>query len=272
MQLMENKATDRVRLGICQAEGGLAPHKHDPRWTRLAEKARKLRVTKSSSVDSESDSEGVDVFLLHELPFSPWFVSQPEVDPKAFEEAVESHKAAQCKLSDLGAPFVLGSMADIDEVGRRINQAFLWTSKQPQDIIPVHSKQFMPNHEGFYEARWFSRGDRHFNLAEIKLSNDKVLKVGFLLCTEIMFNEWARWYGRQGAHLIVCPRATGASQKSYSNFSTALKMAALVSGCYVASSNRVGNDNGVEFGGWGMVFRPDGELLACTNADDEVLI
>ena len=89
------------------------------------------------------------------------------------------------------------------------------------------------------------------------------LRIGVLLCTELMFNEWARHYRRQGAHVIVVPRASGASRK----WDTAAAMAAIVSGCYVLSSNRAprANDSASTFGGRGFVYSPTGELLAETS-------
>jgi N-carbamoylputrescine amidase len=79
-----------------------------------------------------------------------------------------------------------------------------------------------------------------------------------------MFNEWARHYRRQGAHVIVVPRASGGSRK----WDIAAAMAAIVSGCYVLSSNRAPqmNDSGSDFGGRGFVYSPTGELLAETSS------
>jgi N-carbamoylputrescine amidase len=45
-----------------------------------------------------------------------------------------------------------------------------------------------------------------------------------------------------------------------------MRMAAIVSGCYVLSSNRGGVDSrGQVFGGAGMVVTPDGELVVQTS-------
>ena len=57
------------------------------------------------------------------------------------------------------------------------------------------------------------------------------IKVGVLVCTEAMFNERARAYGRQGASLIVIPRASGREIESWK---IAGAMASIVSGAYVA--------------------------------------
>ncbi|MNT21484.1 hypothetical protein D3C72_1568250 [compost metagenome] len=84
-----------------------------------------------------------------------------------------------------------------------------------------------------------------------------------------MFNERARRYGRDGAELIVAPRASGASVRRWL---TAGAMAALVSGCYVVSSNRAGRTaQGQVFGGTAFAFQPDGEPLA-QSTDTESIV
>jgi N-carbamoylputrescine amidase len=50
-------------------------------------------------------------------------------------------------------------------------------------------------------------------------------------------------------------------------------MAAIVSGSYVVSSNRVGRaQDEVTFGGGGFAYRPDGSLLAVTSADQPLMV
>lgn len=110
-----------------------------------------------------------------------------------------------------------------------MNEAF---SIEGERIKILHRKQFFPNEAGWYEGIWFHSDDSGFVIHEVA-----GLKIGILLCTELMFNEHARHYGRAGADLIVVPRATRQSQEKWV---TAGSMAAIVSGSYVVSSNRVG--------------------------------
>jgi N-carbamoylputrescine amidase len=132
-------------------------------------------------------------------------------------------------------------------------------------VEPIHTKQFFPDEEGYYEARWFTRGDTRFRLAEVE-----GVKIGFLICTEVMFNEWARRYGRQGAQVIAVPRAVG--HASLRRWKTALSMAAIVSGCYVISSNRAGpGETGREFGGAGWIFDPLGDLIGETSPERPIV-
>ena len=96
------------------------------------------------------------------------------------------------------------------------------------------------------------------------------VRVGVLLCTDAMFNEHARGYGRQGAALIAIPRATGSSVEMWQ---TAGRMAAIVSGAYVFSSNRVGSSPaGPAFGGRGFAYYPDGSLIGMTTSTNALLV
>lgn len=89
------------------------------------------------------------------------------------------------------------------------------------------------------------------------------IKVGVLLCTDAMFNEHARAYGKQKASLIVIPRASGTNIDPWK---IAGAMASLVSGAYVVSSNRIGRSaGGTQFGGGGFAYAPQGRLLAVTS-------
>jgi len=94
------------------------------------------------------------------------------------------------------------------------------------------------------------------------------LKLGVLVCTEAMFNEHARAYGKQQASLLVVPRASGTNIEPWT---IAGAMASLVSGAYVVSSNRIGRSKGgTEFGGGGFAYAPQGQLVAVTTSVNPV--
>jgi predicted amidohydrolase len=90
-----------------------------------------------------------------------------------------------------------------------------------------------------------------------------------LICTEVMFTEWARTYRYAGAKIIAVPRASGV--KSLHRWRTAISMAAIVSGCYVLSSNRSGGNGKNSFGGHGMIVAPSGDVLAETSETHPVV-
>lgn len=234
-----------MKLGVCEAPANMPSGSAE--WQTLSRQVREAQA---------------DLFLLNEMPFGTWISCGCEPDGAILSASRHEHEIGLEHLSELGAPVVLGTHPTFED-RCSVNQAFVW--RADKGIDAVHTKQFFPNEEGYFEARWFQRGATHFELADLG-----GLKVGFLICTEVMFNEWARYYGRQGAHVIAVPRAVG--RESLRRWKTAMSMAAIVSGCYVISSNRAGfSADGQEFGGCGWIFDPSGDLIAETSTESPVV-
>jgi N-carbamoylputrescine amidase len=234
-----------MKLAVCEAPAGMVPG--DTGWKRLIECAKKLRA---------------DILLLNEMPFGQWVSAGPEPNGDQLAECHKLHDAGLEHLAELGARAVLGTRPTFERQ-RSVNMAFSWTRES--GFRAVHTKQFFPDEEGYYEARWFERGDLRFQQAELQ-----GLQVGFLTCTDVMFPEWARYYGRRGTHLIAVPRAT--PRPSLERWKTVMAASAIISGCYVASSNRNGVDShGQEFGGRGWIFGPAGDLIAETSSKQPVV-
>lgn len=226
-----------MRIAFCELPDGTMPH--DEGWARL-----------SARVAAESP----DLMVMNELPFGPWLAAAAEADPVRAAASVDLHRDGVAALRALNARAVLTSAPALSQ-GRLVNEAVL---VEPDDCRVIHQKQYFPDEPGFYEARWFSATRPGF--APVAVGE---LVVGVLLCSELMFNEWARHYRRCDANVIAVPRATGSS---HARWKTAAAMAAIVSGCYVVSSNRVGGG----FGGKGFALAPTGELIAETDAEDPV--
>ena len=200
------------------------------------------------------EQEQPDVVVLNEMPIGPWIARRDVFDAAAATASVAEHQRALTALRKLPTA-VIGSRP-IYRNGRFANEAFLLADGNYQFL---HHKQYFPQEPGFFEETWFSSARSGFDVIEIG-----GLLIGVLLCTELMFTEWARLYRRQGAHIIVSPRASGPHMR---HWDAAARMAAIVSGCYILSSNRVSDaDEPVpQFGGRGFVYAPTGDLLGATS-------
>jgi N-carbamoylputrescine amidase len=206
--------------------------------------------------------ERSDLVLLPEMPACPWFAANVQFDEKRWQYALQDHDQFMRELTSL-APATVLATRPIEQNQKRLNEAFVWNEKLGYQ--PVHHKTYFPDEPGFFEAKWFHPTPRDFTpcvLGEIK--------IGFLICTEVMFNEWARHYGRQGCHIIAVPRAT--EKATVERWLLALRMAAIVSGAFVLSSNHAGlGPSGVHFGGAGAIISPEGDLLGVTSVDDPAM-
>jgi N-carbamoylputrescine amidase len=200
-----------------------------------------------------------DLLITNELPFGPWLADSAVFSEDEAHLSLRAHEKGLERLHDLALPAVISSRPVWN--GKRLaNEAFVLENG---GVRPLHRKQYFPNEPGWFESEWYSGDDSDFDVTEIL-----GIKVGVLLCTEAMFNERARAYGKQAASLVVIPRASGVDIESWK---IAGAMASLVSGAYVVSSNRVGlSKGGTRFGGGGFAYAPHGRLLAVTAPNNPV--
>ena len=200
-----------------------------------------------------------DILLTNELPFGPWVADADTFSRDAAQHSIDFHERGLAALTSLGTGLAIPAVISSRPVwngARLANEAFVIENGS---VRALHRKQYFPNEPGWFESNWYAGDASGFNAAKIAGVN-----VGVLICTEAMFNERARAYKKQNVALIVIPRASGTNIESWK---IAGAMASLVSGAYVASSNRVGRSaGGTHFGGGGYAYAPEGRLLAVTSA------
>jgi N-carbamoylputrescine amidase len=233
-----------MRVGFVEWPEALEPF--GPVWSRIAALVANARV---------------DLLITNELPFGRWIAAESTFNVQAAQASIDTHDVGLASLAQLKVAAVLSSRP-VSAEGRLANEAFV---TEQGKIRRLHRKRYFPANPGWFETTWYCAGRDAFRTAEVS-----GMRLGVLLCTDAMFNEHARHYGREGADLIAIPRATGTC---IDNWLAAGKMAAIVSGSYVVSSNRVGLSNrGVTFGGAGFAYHPDGSLMAMTTPEQPLLV
>jgi predicted amidohydrolase len=207
--------------------------------------------------------EKSDLLLLPEFVFAPWFPFEKEFNQKVWQEAVKNHEEWKNRLKECAPAVVLGS-GPVNSGGKRLNEAFIWDSSA--GYKPAHYKYYLPDLRRFWEASWYHRGSGDFTPVKIKNA-----VIGFMTCSDIWFFQHSRNYGKSGAHIIACPRAT--SNASVERFITAGRTTSIVSGAYCLSSNRVSKEkNGWCLAGTGWITDPArGEILGLTSREKPFL-
>ncbi|MCJ7580817.1 MAG: carbon-nitrogen hydrolase family protein [Candidatus Aminicenantes bacterium] len=228
-----------------------------------------MRVTVCEMNDSEKDfsrdwdlltvhvqKEKSDLVLLPEMPFYPWLFWKNRFESELWTRSMEAHRKWLERCKELIPACVLGSIpSKSGEV--RLNRGFVWDSEN--GCQEVHDKFYLPDEDGYWESTWYSRGDGEFKPVQCGQAS-----VGFLICSGIWFFERSRQYGNLGAHIVACPRATPKS--TLDKWLVAGQAAAVVSGAYSLSSNRVASEwNPAELGGKGWIIDPDGRVLGVTS-------
>lgn len=196
--------------------------------------------------------------LLPEMIFSPWFAHSPRFDQESWQEAIDAQKSWENRFWELQPAVVLGTRP-INKGDKRLNEAYVWSAET--GIRPAHTKSYLPDEDGYWEASWYHRGDGEFSPIETR-----GMLIGFLICTDIWFFEHARAYGEERVHLIACPRAT--PRETLDKWLAGGQVASIVSGAYCLSSNRVSHKEGkLAMGGQGWIVGPDGEILGVTSRE-----
>ncbi len=229
-----------------------------------------MRVTVCEMPDERSEFEGwwerlgaharreaSGLVLLPEMPFARWIFAEPRFSRGVWDGSMEEHARWMERLPELGAALVAGSRP-VEAGGRRFNEGFVWSSGG--GVAGRHRKRYLPDQPGFYEASWYSRGGR-----KVSTFGVRGWRAGFLICSDL-WSVWnARGYGKEGADMILVPRATGLSVDKWLAGGRA---AAVVSGAYCLSSNRRGGRGEAKFGGGGWAVDPDGAVLGSTSRDE----
>lgn len=202
-----------------------------------------------------------DLLVLPEMPFCQWVASELPVSNSKKQEAIAKHELWCTRFDELGIDKIVYSRPILKD-NLYHNTAFIWQKGIGDQQI--HSKQYFPEEEYFWEASWYDTDENGFALIEVE-----GIKIGILLCTEVWFTQHARTYGEQGIDLLLCPRATGIT--SLDQWIRCGQTLAIISGAYCLSSNRTGaGKNGFQWGGAGWIAQPmNGELLGVTSDSEK---
>jgi len=205
-----------------------------------------------------------DLLLLPEMPFCKWVASEKEVDEATKLQSVQKHDRWLKEIEQLRVTYTIYSKPVIEGT-QFFNTAYLY--EQGVGHHKLHTKCFFPEEDHFWEETWYDADpEQAFETLEIG-----GIRIGVLLCTEMWFTQYARQYGKQGADLLLCPRATGFA--SVNQWIRCGQTLSIISGAYCLSSNRSGRgDNDFQWGGNGWIARPmTGNLSAVTSADEKFI-
>ncbi|TCL62908.1 carbon-nitrogen hydrolase family protein [Rhizobium sp. BK251] len=207
------------------------------------------------TIRREISGAGADLLVTNEMPFGHWLPKAKGFDRDAAARWVDLHEEGLQSLKQLDVPSIISSRP-VMGVERLANEAFALEGGR---YTVLHHKHLFPAEPGWEEADWFRPHIPGFETALVG-----GLRVGVLLCTELMFSNHARDLGRKGVELIVAPRATGENRFLWQ---TAATMAAVSAGAYVATSNRwqPRDSRNRLFGGGGFAVDPAGQIIATTQ-------
>ena len=141
-------------------------------------------------------------------------------------------------------------------------------------IAGTYRKMHIPDDPCFFEKFYFTPGDTGF-----KSFSTRYGKVGVLICWDQWFPEAARLTALSGAQFLFYPTAIGyqdedakVSQQQISAWETIQKSHAISNGVFLASVNRVGRENALNFWGKSFICNPFGEVIGQAEDEPQILI
>ncbi len=162
------------------------------------------------------------------------------------------------KSRELGSSFVF-SMATRRE-GKIYNTAYFICKNLVLSYDKTHL--FKP----LNEHRIFSYGDK-LKVFTIKNGNSE-FKFSLQICYDLRFPESFRKLAMAGVAVVFIPAQWPLSRIKV--WKSMLVSRAAENGIFVAGSNRVGEENGIIFGGNSAIVSPEGEILVSLGAEEGI--
>ena len=185
-----------MKVTVCELPEGWA--QSEARWTETV-----------SAIQRQQS----DLVLLPEMPFYRWLAGSPQADPARWQSAVAAHDQLMTRLHELSTPIVIGSRP-VGDHNRRHNQGFVWEATS--GYRPAHTKYYLPDEAGFWEASWYQRGDGRFENGVEYPSADVALATGISAadCERLALGYYdpasldpADWEGREEEGVLLVPKA-----------------------------------------------------------------
>ena len=132
------------------------------------------------------------------------------------------------------------------------------------ELIAKYRKTHLITAEPICEHNYLRRGD---SLTLCELAG---FRAGLLTCYDIRFPELARKLTLAGAEILIVPAAWPLVRIHHWEVLTTCR--AIENQVYIAAVNRVGDDNGLTFGGTSRLLDPFGTVLAVASETEETLL
>lgn len=225
-------------------------------------------LEKHLKVASEAQSSGAELLIFPELSLTGYALQDltPEVarHPTA-EDPIFQQLLKVSKKIDL----VVGFVSEDQRHRFFISAAYL----SEGEILHVHDKVYLPTYGLFDEGRFFAWGDR------VCAFDTRFGRVGILICEDFWHASPPYLLWLDGADLMVFTSASPGRGLSVEPQLESARWVEHINRAYasvfttfVAHSNRVGYEDGLNFWGGSTVFDPDGRLIAKGPYHEEALV
>lgn len=223
-------------------------------------------IDKAVSFIEKGANQGVQVFALQELFFSPYFAA--EQDNKWFEWAEPIPGPTISTMQEIAKKLKVVLIVPIfEEVNRGVYYNTTAVIDADGEILGLYRKNHIPHLKGFWEKFYFKPGNLGYPVFDTAYC-----KVGVYTCYDRHFPEGARILGLNGAEIVFNPSATVDSLSKYL-WELEQPAHAVANMYYVGAINRVGKEmDESPFFGTSYFVNPKGQFLSKGSYDQEEIV
>ncbi len=222
-----------------------------------------INLHRAETLVKEASDKGANIVCLQELFYSKYFC-QTE-DHQKFELSEPIPGPIIQNLQKLANSLDIVLIAPVFE---KRTEGIYHNSAAVIDadgsLVGIYRKMHIPDDPCFYEKFYFTPGDLGFQTFSTKYG-----KIGVLICWDQWFPEAARLCALSGAQILFYPTAIGFQEidaefakKQHSAWETIQRSHSIANGLFVASVNRIGQEDSINFWGQSFVSDPFGEIIA----------
>jgi len=134
----------------------------------------------------------------------------------------------------------------------------------PKGFAGKYRKMQLPTHSVFEEKRYFRPG------YQLPVFETEIGKLGLIICYDIFFPEISRLLRLKGAQIIICISASPAVRRKFFEVFTVAR--AMENTVFLAYTNLVGIEDGLQFWGGSRITAPNGHIVTQAKYDEEDLV
>lgn len=217
---------------------------------------------------TEAIDRGADLILFPELSLAGYALQDLAITTALRPSEADSVFASLLEVSR-DIDLMVGFVHEDRRHRFYIASAYLSAGK----LLHVHNKVYLPTYSMFDEGRFFAAGDH------LKAFDTRFGRMGMLICEDFWHASAPYLLWMDGADILLLSSASpgrGLHENARLNSSlwvehTNRAYAGLFT-TFVAHTNRVGFEDGLNFWGGSTIFDPDGELVVRAPDFEEALV
>ncbi len=234
---------------------------------------QKTNLKHAMSLVEKAAKKGAKIICLQELYRTIYFPQYIDSDKNIYAETIPGESTeAFCVLAKKHEVVIIVPVFEKNEKGHYFNSAAVINEKG--DLLSIYHKIHIPHDPKFYEQNYFE-GGASYNVYKTKYADFAVL-----ICYDQWFPEAARIVALEGAEIIFYPTAIGymVGYESpdgdwHDAWETVMRGYAIANAVHIATVNRTGREDALDFWGQSFVCDSFGKILKrASKTEEEVLL